>query len=118
MRGGSAIVLIASGAMPEEVNVPDEQHAEWQSSGPYGPSGLDRRLPQACWGNFDGITEHWYARADTHLISRRPRSMPAGEPSNARLPVRRRFSNTPAVPPTSCGSKAEEWQVYQQRFPP
>jgi alpha-N-arabinofuranosidase len=57
-------------------------------------------LAQA-WGNFDGLTEHWYDRAE-----KRPDAPSADELLE--------FVRSPS---NQVRMKAEEWSIYQQRLP-
>lgn len=57
-------------------------------------------LAQA-WGTFAGISEHWYDRAE-----KRPEAPPADELME--------FVRSPS---NQVRMKAEEWLIYQQRFP-
>jgi alpha-N-arabinofuranosidase len=53
------------------------------------------------WGNFDGLSEHWYDRAEAR----------AGAPAADEL---LEFARSPS---NQVRMKAEEWAIYQQRFP-
>src|SRR3546814_1369969 len=53
------------------------------------------------WGNFDGISEHWYDRAE-----QRPDAPPAAE-----------LLEFARAPSNQVRMKAEEWRIYHQRFP-
>src|SRR3546814_8220317 len=62
-----------------------------------GTGGLLREA----WGNFDGISEHWYDRAE-----QRPDAPPAAE-----------LLEFARAPSNQVRMKAEEWRIYHQRFP-
>jgi alpha-N-arabinofuranosidase len=53
------------------------------------------------WGNFAGVTEHWYDRAEER---------PNAPPDDELLEFARSPSNDVKM-------KAEEWHIYEQRFP-
>jgi len=99
-----SITLIGSGAMPDQLHPRDvKENASLQSiQSRFGTEqdwtgGL---LAQA-WGNFDGLTEHWYDRAE-----KRPEAPAADELLE--------FVRSPS---NQVRMKAEEWGIYQQRFP-
>jgi alpha-N-arabinofuranosidase len=99
-----SITLIGSGAMPDQLHPRDaKENASLESiQHKFGTEedwtgGL---LAQA-WGNFDGITEHWYDRAE-----KRPDAPPAEE-----------LIEFARAPSNQVRMKADEWAIYQQRFP-
>ena len=99
-----SIILIGSGAMPDQLHPRDvKENASIQSiQSRFGTEqdwtgGL---LAQA-WGNFAGLSEHWYDRAE-----KRPDA-----PADAELIE---FVRSPS---NQVRMKAEEWGIYQQRFP-
>ena len=99
-----SITLIASGAMVDQghpkgtkENVSLDSVAarfgtEWDWTG---------GLLAKSWGNFDGITEHWYDQ---------PEARPTA-PADAELMEYAR------APSNQVKMKAELWKIYQQRFP-
>src|SRR3546814_12552803 len=56
-------------------------------------------LLREAWGNFDGISEHWYDRAE-----QRPDAPPAAE-----------LLEFARAPSNQVRMKAEEWRIYQDR---
>jgi len=99
-----AITLIGSGAMPDQLHPRDAQEsASLQSIQARFGTGQDWTggLFAKAWGNFDGVSEHWYDRAE-----KRPDAPPEAELLE--------FARSPA---NQVRMKAEEWGVYQQRFP-
>jgi alpha-N-arabinofuranosidase len=99
-----SITLIGSGAMPDQLHARDaKENASLQSIQPRFGTEQDWTgglLAQA-WGNFDGLSEHWYDRAE-----KRPDA-----PAEAELIE---FARSPA---NQVRMKALEWGIYQQRFP-
>src|SRR5581483_10590245 len=98
------ITLIASGAMPDQLHPKDakenpslESIAHKFGTEEDWTGGL---LAQA-WGDFDGISEHWYDR-----VEKRP-----GAPADGEM---LEFVRSPS---NQVRMKAEEWKIYQQRFP-
>jgi alpha-L-arabinofuranosidase len=116
-----SITLLASGAMPDETTIegitaalhlPDLQ-AQFGSEGDWTGGLLAH-----CWGNFDGITEHWYSRAgyrfdlDAAKKGERIRNMEAGY-----VPAHETVLEWVRHPSNRVHLKAEEWHEYQRRFP-
>ena len=67
-----SIILIASGLMLQNDNVPPAERAKYVGNlGPlYGTEAdWDAGFIKDCWGNFDIIAEHWYAGGGHHLGS-------------------------------------------------
>jgi alpha-N-arabinofuranosidase len=99
-----SITLIGSGAMPDQMHPRDaKENASLQSIRPKFGTENDWTgglLAQA-WGNFAGISEHWYDRAE-----KRPTAPPAAELIE--------FVRSPS---NQVRMKAEEWAIYQERFP-
>lgn len=99
-----SITLIGSGAMPDQMHPRDaKENASLDSIQPKFGTENDWTgglLAQA-WGNFAGISEHWYDRAE-----KRPDA-----PRDAQL---MEFVRSPS---NQVRMKAEEWAIYQSRFP-
>jgi alpha-L-arabinofuranosidase len=99
-----SITLIGSGAMPDQLHPRDaKENASLESIQPKFGTENDWTggLLARAWGNFDGISEHWYDRAE-----KRPDA-----PADAELIE---FARSPS---NQVRMKAEEWRIYQQRFP-
>jgi alpha-N-arabinofuranosidase len=99
-----SITLIGSGAMPDQMHPRDaRENASLESIQPKFGTENDWTggLLAKAWGNFDGISEHWYDRAE-----KRPNA-----PADAELIE---FARSPS---NQVRMKAEEWAIYQQRFP-
>jgi alpha-N-arabinofuranosidase len=116
-----SIVLLASGSMPEEetiegiardlhlknLQVPFCSDADWTCG-----------FLKHSWGLFDGITEHWYARAgvrfDLALAEKGERyeGMEAGY-----VPENETVLHWVRKPSNRVRLKAEEWQEYERRYP-
>ena len=99
-----SIILIGSGAMP------DQLHPRGVRENPSLDSiqhrfGTDEDwtggLLARAWGTFDGLSEHWYDRAE-----KRPDAPPADE-----------LMEWARSPSNQVRMKAEEWAIYEQRFP-
>jgi alpha-N-arabinofuranosidase len=116
-----SIMLIASGEMLEDGNVPNEMRAKYIGNlGPLYGTDVDWTggFLKSCWGHFDGIAEHWYARPGVHFDLEKARSLPVNEPSNkADVKVDQTLLGYARYPADIVRVKAEEWQGYQERFP-
>jgi alpha-N-arabinofuranosidase len=99
-----SITLIGSGAMPDQMHPRDvKENASLESIQPKFGTENDWTggLLSQAWGNFAGISEHWYDRAE-----KRPTAPPAAELIE--------FVRSPS---NQVRMKAQEWAIYQQRFP-
>jgi len=99
-----SIILIGSGAMPDQMHPRDvKENASLESIQPKFGTDNDWTggLLAHAWGNFAGISEHWYDRAE-----KRPTAPPEAELIE--------FVRSPS---NQVKMKAEEWAIYQQRFP-
>lgn len=120
-RVDPSIILIASGEMLEDGQVPGPLRSKYVGNlaGAYG-SDFDWTggFLKDCWGNFDGIAEHWYARPGQRYNAEKAKNLPPDKPNDdafdkidqTTLEYARYTANI-------VRSKAEEWQGYQQRFP-
>jgi alpha-N-arabinofuranosidase len=98
------ITLIGSGAMPDQLHPRDvKENSSLESIAPKFGTEQDWTggLLAKAWGNFDGISEHWYDRPE-----KRPNA-----PADAELIEYVR------APSNHVRMKAEEWKIYEQRFP-
>lgn len=98
------ITLIGSGAMPDQLHPRDvKENASLESIQSRFGTEQDWTggLLAKAWGNFDGISEHWYDRAE-----KRPDAPAAAELLE--------FVRSPS---NQVRMKALEWGIYQQRFP-
>jgi alpha-L-arabinofuranosidase len=99
-----SITLIGSGAMPDQLHPRDvQENASLQSIQSRFGTEQDWTggLLAKAWGNFDGLSEHWYDRAE-----KRPDA-----PAEAEL---LEFARSPS---NQVRMKALEWGIYEQRFP-
>ena len=117
-----SITLIASGLMLQNDNVPPGERAKYVSNlGPlYGSSDWDwdAGFTKDCWGNFDIIAEHWYARGGHHWDLEKAKTLAADKPNDdAYVKVDQTLLEAARYPADTVRLKAEEWQGYQKRFP-
>jgi alpha-N-arabinofuranosidase len=99
-----SIVLIGSGAMPDQLHPKDTKENPTLESIQH-KFGTEEDwtggLFAKAWGNFAGVTEHWYDRAEE-----RPNA-----PADDEL---LEFARSPS---NHVRMEAEEWHIYEQRFP-
>jgi alpha-N-arabinofuranosidase len=116
-----SITLLASGAMPDEMTVtgqarnlhmPDPQ-AQFGSAADFTGGLLAHS-----WGNFEGLTEHWYARAGKRFDYEHAKSLPPDAPNeDGYVTVDQTLLEWARYPSNRVREKAEAWQEYEKRFP-
>jgi alpha-N-arabinofuranosidase len=116
-----SITLIASGLMLEDGNLHGETRAKYVGNlQPLYGTDADWTggLLAHCWGNFDGIAEHWYAQGGRHFDLAAAKNLPPDAPNdNAYVKVDQTPLEWARYAANVVHQKAEEWQGYQQRFP-
>jgi len=98
------ITLIGSGAMPDQGHPKGaKENASLESVAPKfgGEWDWTGGLLAKAWGNFDGVSEHWYDQPE-----KRPDA-----PADAEL---MEYVRSPS---NQVRMKAEQWKIYQTRFP-
>ncbi|MDR3727295.1 MAG: alpha-N-arabinofuranosidase [Terracidiphilus sp.] len=116
-----SIVLIASGEMLEDGNVPGPKRA--QNIGNLGPlystdADWTGSFLKSCMGNFDGMAEHWYASPGVHFDLEKAKTLPSDANSDqANVKVPQTLQEFARYPANIVRVKAEEWQGYMQRYP-
>jgi alpha-N-arabinofuranosidase len=116
-----AIVLIASGEMLEDGQVPGELRSKYLGNldGAYG-SDFDWTggFLKGSWGNFDGMAEHWYASPGRRYNVEKAKNLQPDKPNDdAYEKIDQTTLEYARYTANIVRSKAEEWQGYQQRFP-
>ena len=120
-KADPSITLLASGAMPDEMTVTGQTRAlrlkniqaEFGSETDW-TGGL---LAQS-WGSFDGLTEHWYARAGKRFDLRHAESLAPDAPQEGGyVNVDQTLLEWAHYPANRVLLKAEQWREYQKRFP-
>ncbi len=105
LRRDPSIVLIGSGAMPDQRDPPgvpkvnptiDDMRARFGTALDWTYGLFDQAA-----GTFSGVTEHWYDRAE-----QRPEAPPAVELQE--------WTRSPA---NQVRAKAVQWDMYRERFP-
>jgi alpha-N-arabinofuranosidase len=121
LKADPSITLLASGSMLEDMNLTGEARAKYVGN-LRGLEGTEEDwtggLLAHCWGNFDGITEHWYAQPGRHFDVQKAKSLPLDAPTSAGyVNVEQTPLEFARYPANIVRLKAEEWQRYQERFP-
>jgi alpha-L-arabinofuranosidase len=116
-----SITILASGSMPEEetiegissdlhlkdLQVPFCSDADWTCG-----------FLKHSWGLFDGISEHWYARAGVRFdLALAEKGQRIGRMEAGYVPVEQSVVEWVRVPSDRVHLKAEEWQEYERLFP-
>ncbi len=116
-----SITLIASGRMLEPMSLTGENRAKYvDNMQPLFGTDIDWTggFLKNCWGDFDGIAEHWYESPGRHFDIQKAKSLPLDAPSNDAWvtydPTTLEFARYAG---DIIERKAEEWEGYQQRFP-
>ncbi|MGC8517632.1 MAG: alpha-L-arabinofuranosidase C-terminal domain-containing protein [Steroidobacteraceae bacterium] len=120
-RADPHIVLLASGAMPDEMTVEGIARELGHRS---DQIALCSNADWTCaylehsWGDFQGITEHWYARAGMRFDLARARAgLRIDHMEPGYVPAHESVQQWVRTPAQRVRLKAEEWQAYERRFP-
>ena len=116
-----SITLLASGSMPEEA-ILEGVAADWHI--PFDQAGICSEVDWTCgflkhdWGNFDGITEHWYTRAGVRWDRERAeKGIKVSRLEAGYVPDEETVLEWVRRPSDRVHLKGEEWQEYEQRYP-
>lgn len=116
-----SITLLASGSMPEEA-ILEGVAADWHI--PFDQAGICSEADWTCgflkqdWGNFDGVTEHWYTRAGARWDRERAeKGIKIGRLEAGLVPDEETVLEWVRRPSDRVHLKGEEWQEYEQRYP-
>jgi alpha-N-arabinofuranosidase len=116
-----SITLLASGSMPEEA-ILEGVAADWRI--PFDQAGVCSDADWTCgflkhdWGNFDGVTEHWYTRAGVRWDRERAeKGIKIGRLEAGYVPDEETALEWVRRPSDRVHLKGEEWQEYEQRYP-
>jgi alpha-N-arabinofuranosidase len=115
------ITLLASGSMPSEMIIEGVAHAEhipFSQVGICTPSDWTCGYLKHSWGNFSGVTEHWYARAGYRFsvaAAKANKKYPHVEAGY--IPFHGTTLQWVRNPSNRVRIKAEEWEAYQKLFP-
>ena len=120
-KADPSITLLASGAMPDEMTITgitramhlDNLQAQFGSDADWTGGLLAH-----CWGFFDGLSEHWYARAGFRFDLEQAKSdTPRPGIETGYVPANETVLEWMRHPSNRVREKAEGWQEYERRFP-
>jgi alpha-N-arabinofuranosidase len=115
-----SITLLASGAMLDEMTVEGQSRAlHLDPQAEFGSEAdWTGGLLAHSWGNFDGLTEHWYSRVGKRFDYEHAKTLPADAPNEAGyVPAEETLLQWVRHPSNRVAKKAEEWREYEKRFP-
>lgn len=116
-----SITLLASASMPEET-ILEGVAADWHI--PFDQAGICSDADWTCgflkhdWGNFDGVTEHWYTRAGVRWDRERAeKGIKIGRLEAGYVPDEETVLEWVRRPSDRVRLKGEEWQEYEKHYP-
>jgi alpha-L-arabinofuranosidase len=120
-KADPTITLLASGAMPDEMTIEGmtrAMHLENLQAQFGGPADWTGGLIKNCWGNFDGITEHWYSRAGKRFDLEHAKNDPVQQGiETGYVPADETVLEWVRHPSNRVHLKAQEWEEYERLFP-
>ena len=117
-----SITLLASGSMPDEMTVEGQPRTVGIKDPQvhFGDEQVDWTggLLAHSFGNFDGLTEHWYVRVGKRFDYEHAKSLPMDAPmEGGYVNVDETVLEWVRHPANRVQKKAEEWQEYVKRYP-
>jgi len=116
-----SITLLASGSMPEEA-ILEGVAADWHI--PFDQAGICSDADWTCgflkhdWGNFDGVTEHWYTRAGVRWDRERAeKGIKVGRLEAGYVPDEESVLEWVRRAADRVHLKGEEWEEYEKLYP-
>ncbi|HKV24017.1 MAG TPA: hypothetical protein VJN93_05440 [Candidatus Acidoferrum sp.] len=116
-----SIVLLASGNMPEPMDLTGELRAndvDNMKAVEDTPEDWTGGEIEHCWGNFSGITQHWYARPGQRFNVQKAKHLPLDAPTADGYD---KVEQTPLefarYPADIVHLEAQAWHRYEERFP-
>ena len=120
-KADPSITLLASGNMPEAMDLTGELRAkdvDNLKAVEGTPEDWTGGLLEHSWGNFDGITQHWYAQSARHFNLEKAKNLPPDAPTDAGYDkVEQTTLDYARYPANIVALQAQAWERYQQRFP-
>jgi alpha-L-arabinofuranosidase len=120
-KADPSIVLLASGNMPEPMDLTGEMRAQDvdnMRAVEGTPEDWTGGEIEHCWGNFSGITQHWYAQSGQRFDVQKAKHLPLDAPTEAGYD---KVEQTPLeyarYPANIVHLYAQTWRRYEQRFP-
>ena len=112
---------LASGNMPQAMDLTGEMRAKEVDNlkAVEGtPEDWTGGLLEHCWGNFSGITQHWYAQSGRRFNLQKAKNLPLDAPTADGYD---KVEQTPLeyarYPANIVRLNAEAWERYRRRFP-
>lgn len=120
-RADPSITLLASGNMPQAMDLTGEFRAKDVDNlkAVFG-SEIDWTGGELkdCWGNFDGITQHWYAQSGRHFDLQKAKALPLDAPTDqGYVKVDQTTLEYARYPANIVRQLTDAWEGYQKRFP-
>lgn len=120
-KADPSIVLLASGNMPEPMDLTGAMRAqdvENMRAVEGSPVDWTGGEIEHCWGNFAGITQHWYARPGQHFDVEKAKHLPLDAPTaDGYDKVQQTPLEYARYPANIVHLYAQTWDRYEQRFP-
>jgi len=120
-KADPSIVLLASGNMPQPMDLTGEMRAkdvDDMRAVEGTPEDWTGGEIEHCWGNFSGITQHWYARAGQQFDVQKAKHLPLNAPTEDGYD---KVQQTPLefarYPANIVHLYAQTWHRYEERFP-
>jgi alpha-N-arabinofuranosidase len=116
-----SITLLASGNMPLAMDLTGEMRAhdvDNLTAVEGTPVDWTGGLLQDSWGNFSGITQHWYAQPGRHFDLEKAKNLPLDAPTEAGYDkVDQTTIEYARYPANIVHLYQQTWRRYQERFP-
>lgn len=120
-KADPSIVLLASGNMPQPMDLTGEMRAkdvDNMKAVEGTPEDWTGGEIEHCWGNFSGITQHWYARAGQRFDVQKAKHLPLNAPTeDGYVKVDQTPLQFARYPANIVHLYAQSWLRYEQRFP-
>jgi alpha-L-arabinofuranosidase len=116
-----SITLLASGNMPLAMDLTGEMRAhdaDNLKAVEGTPVDWTGGLLKDSWGNFAGITQHWYAQPGRHFDVQKAKNLPLDAPTDAGYDkVEQTTLEYARYPANIVHLYQQTWRRYQERFP-
>jgi len=120
-KADPSIILLASGNMPDPMDLKGEMRAkdvDNMRAVEGTPVDWTGGEIEHCWGNFSGITQHWYAQGGHRFDVQKAKHLPLDAPTDdGFVKVNQTTLQYARYPANIVHLKAQEWDRYEQRFP-
>jgi alpha-L-arabinofuranosidase len=114
-----SIVIIASGAMPDQMTVTNSaRRATGKTQAEFGSDGdWTGGMFEKSWGYFEGISDHWYCYSGKRFDWDAGKDNPFLYDQNPFTSVDESLVDWARRPSNRVREKAEAWDEYKKRFP-